>query len=332
MPRSTRLLDLVNVLASSNGKRAKDLARKYEVTERTIYRDLDELSASGIPIVHTEEGYRLMEGAVLRPVALTVEEAAVLRLVLDNPAIRGNSELRRRIDGLSQKIGATMTNEAGEPAVRLAGADRSGPIAANVMRGLETAVARRKSVTIDYVSLRSGRREKRGVDPWAVFHRGEAWYLIGRCHKSDEPRMFRIDRIASVGESGGTFTMPPDFDLNRVLRTAWSIYRGETLHEVVIHFDASLAPLIGNARHHEDERVSRLPGGDLEYRVSLSHLEEIARWIVTFGGKARAIAPEELIARVRELAEGAAGAHEPPSTATIPVRNITRRAAKTARR
>ncbi len=331
MSRATRLLDLVHLLSSGKPRRAAELARRLEVTERTLYRDLAELSTSGIPIVHGAEGYRLMEGAALRPVALTSEEAAVLRLVLENPAVRRNPELRRRLDALSRRIGATTGEENTPSHIKLAGADRSGPIAAHVMRSLESAIARRIAVNIDYVSLRSGRRAVRGVDPWAIFHRGEAWYLIGRCHRHDKPRMFRVDRTDSVRETGEVFGMPAEFDLGQELRTAWSIYRGETLHEIVIRFDSSLAPLIGNARHHEDERVSRLSGGDLEYRVTLSHLEEIARWVVTFGGRASVIAPKELATMVARIAEGALRAHGPAIDEQPRVREVVRRAAKTAR-
>ena len=276
----------------------------------------------GVPVVHAADGYRLMEGSQVRPAMLSEQESAMLRLVLDNPVARRNPELRRRLDTLSQKLTASAGPGGGRP-LHLAGSDRSGSLAPGVLSALETAIGKTSAVEIDYVSLTSGKRARRGVDPWAVFHRADAWYLIGRCHRHDAPRMFRVDRIARVHQRDERFEYPEDFNLARALRGAWSLYFGEPLQEVVIHFDRSLAPLIGNARHHDDEEVSRLPGGDLEYRVPLAHLDEIARWIVTFGGKARAVAPPALIEMVSDIARGAAQEHAASPRS---------RAAKTARR
>jgi predicted DNA-binding transcriptional regulator YafY len=76
------------------------------------------------------------------------------------------------------------------------------------------------------------------------------------------------------------------------------------------------------AQHHPSERKRRLEDGRLEYRVDVGALDEIARWIVGFGGTARVIAPDELVERVREIAAGAASVHT----------RITRAAAMTKRR
>ncbi|MGH9456654.1 MAG: WYL domain-containing protein, partial [Thermoanaerobaculia bacterium] len=54
-----------------------------------------------------------------------------------------------------------------------------------------------------YASLRSRSRSRRGVDPWVMFHRAGAWYLVGRCHRHDEARLFRLDRIGAVREREG---------------------------------------------------------------------------------------------------------------------------------
>ncbi len=202
-----------------------------------------------------------------------------------------------------------MAPAAGVSHVVLSELDRTGSIQPGVVESLERAMERAAPVEIDYASLRSGSRSRRGVDPWVMFHRAGAWYLVGRCHRHDEARLFRLDRIGAVREREGTFVRPAGFDLETFLGGAWSLHHGEARHEVVVRFDASLAPLIANARHHEGERVERLPGGELEYRVTLADLEEIARWIAGFGGKAAALGPPALVARMREIGEGLAEGH-----------------------
>lgn len=73
---------------------------------------------------------------------------------------------------------------------------------------------------------------------------------------------------------------------------------------MLLRFPPELAPLVENARHHSGEELERTAEGEIEYRVRLSHLDEIARWVLGFGGRVRVVAPEALRGRVREIAEG----------------------------
>lgn len=302
------MIAMVQLLGGRRAWPVAELADKLETTERTIFRDLSDLSVAGIPVARDEAGYRLMEGATLRPLSLDAQERALLALALGNPVIRKSPQLAGKVEILCAKLAAAGAEErAGF--FQLAERDRSGPIPRAVLAALDAAMEQGKSVEIDYSSLRTGKRRWRGVDPWIVFHRGEAWYLAGHCHRHDGPRMFRLDRIAGVRQLDRTFTRPEGFDLDAFLMGAWTIFRGDERHEVVIRFDASMAPLIGNARHHPGEEVHRLPGGDLEYRVTLSDLEEVARWIAGFGGKAVALAPDALVKRVAAIGAGIVAAH-----------------------
>ncbi len=334
MSRASRLFDLVQLLGGHRRYTVADLAARFGVSERTMFRDLAVLEELRVPIVHEDGGYRLIEGATLRPLSLSPLEWSLLRLALDSRALRRSSTLARRLEILGAKLDALHPDDDAGVAT-LAGLDRSGALAGSAFSGLETAMIRHRSADIDYVSLRSGKRRWRRVDPWSLFHRAEAWYLLGWCHEAKEARTFRLDRVAAVRMREETFAAPEGFDLEEFLGHAWSLYRSEEPREMVIRFDAKLAPLVGNARHHEGERIERLPDGGLEYRVTLAHLEEIARWVVTFGGDAQAIAPPELVDRVAEIANGAAAAHErrsrKPARASDATPARSRPAAKDAR-
>lgn len=310
MPRPERLLDITQYLSEKRARTVAELARRYEVSERTIYRDLSRLSGNRIPVTRDETGYRLLEGSTMRPLSLTAGERAILRLALDNPAIARQPSLAKTLELLRAKLDTvTAAVEETPEALALAGPDRSGTPPGEVVTAVEEAIAKRRALEIDYASLSGGHRAWRALDPYALFHRSEAWYLVGRCHHNDAPRTFRLDRIEAARSRPDPIEPPADFDLDDYLAHAWGVFRGEHLFEVVLRFDAALAPLIENARHHEGEEVTRLPSGELDYRVTLSHLDEIARWVLGFGGACRALAPEELVARVREMGEGVVGVH-----------------------
>lgn len=312
MSRASRLLRLAHLLSGRRRWRVPDLARELEVSRRTVYRDLNELSASGIPVFKDGSGYRLLDGASLPPLHLTGLERATILLALDNPALGRHQGLRDRIDTLRGKLRAGSTAMEETPlGLRLASIDRSGAIDEDVAGTLDTAVRDSHAVGILYRSLSGGEERWRGLDPYHVFHRAEAWYVVGRCHVHDEPRTFRLDRIDGIRLGDETFTPPEGFALDDYLEHSWGVYRGDETREVVILFDASLAPLIENARHHPDERQRQLPSGKIEYRVAVSHLGAIARWVVGFGGKARAVEPPELREAVDAMATEVLDAQEP---------------------
>lgn len=303
--RSDRLFELAHLLSERRSRSLREIVEHFEISERTAYRDLAALGGKNVPLYRDEQGYRLVEGATLRPLNLTAEERALLRLALDNPALRARPALERRLRTLRAKLDAvTRAAEETPRALALAGPERSGTVPDGVMETLERAVAARRRAEILYASLSGGTCRWRGVDPYLLFHRDGAWYLAGHCCVNAEPRTFRLDRVAEARLAEGTFTPPPDFTLESYLASAWSIFRGPELHEVVLRFPPELAPLVEHARHHPGEETAATADGGLEYRVRLSHLDEVARWVVGFGGQVAVVAPEALRERVREIAEG----------------------------
>lgn len=327
MTKPARLLQLVALLGGRRSRTVRELASYFETTERTVFRDLADLQAHGIPVARDEYGYRLAEGATLRPLNLDAEERALLMVALANPALRKTAALARRLERLAAKLESVSVAVRDAGHLVLADLDRTGPVQPGVVEALELAIDRCTPLEIDYSSLRSARRARRGIDPLAIFHRGEAWYVAGRCHRHDEVRVFRLDRVGGIRTLPGSFAPPQQFDLDEFLEGAWSLHHGASRHEVLLRFDASLAPLIANARHHGGERVERLADGTLEYRVTLADVEEIARWVVGFGGKAVALAPDALVARVREIADGVVATHAaPPLRAVAKIASRRKRA------
>jgi predicted DNA-binding transcriptional regulator YafY len=306
MSRADRLFALYYYLDSKGGRTLAELARRFEVSQRTIFRDLSALQQSGVAIEQVDGRYRRVTGAG-RPVALDSGELELVRLSLSNPALeRRRGPIARALRNLRDRLDAALRERASS-ATTLSGPDRTGEAGLNVLDQLEGAISAGRPVTIRYRSLSGGSDQERGVDPWKLFHREGAWYLIGRCHLHDEARLFRVDRVAWSRTESGRFEAPRDFDVGRMLESAWSVFVGQGKHEIVLRFAPALAALIENARHHPGEEKQRRPDGSIEYRVHLSSLEEIARWVVGFGGAVRVEAPPELVRRVHEIARGALG-------------------------
>jgi proteasome accessory factor B len=305
LARSVRIFQLVDYLSPYRGRRIADIANRFGVSERTVFRDLADLQAAHVAIYHDPTGYKLMETANLRPLNLTAQEHALLKVALHNPMLRRQPALARTLAVLEGKLDAAVAQAEESPrALQLAPIERSGPKAEKALELLQIAVEKRQTVEMRYASLSGGTTKERRLDPWQVFQRANTWYVVGRCHVNAEPRIFRLDRVSGVMGLAHTFELPADFDIEAHLEDAWSMIRGNTSYDVVLEFAPALAALILNARHHHGEKTKKRRDGTIEYRVRLSSLEEITRWIVGFGGQCRVVAPEELATRVRKAAEG----------------------------
>jgi predicted DNA-binding transcriptional regulator YafY len=305
MPRADRLLRLLQILSGKRAWSMSELAAELEMSPRSIYRDLNDLESRGIPLDREEGRYRVSSDATVRPIPLTDRERVILALTLENGML-AKSAFAKPLRSLKTKLTAAHALPAA--AVRIAGPDRSGEIDEAIVDMLERAIALRHSVSIHYHSLTGRQRRWRGLDPWMVMHRSEAWYVVGRCHTHDEPRVFRLDRIRGLLPIGSTFERP-DFDAEVFFSESWGVVRSGEKHEVAIRFEESVAPLILYAQHHPHEAKELLDDGSVEYRLRVASLDEIARWICGFGGDAQVIAPAALAQLVHEIAAGAANAH-----------------------
>jgi predicted DNA-binding transcriptional regulator YafY len=192
---------------------ARRLAERFEVSTRTIERDLSALQQAGVPVYATPGpggGYAVDPAHTLPPVNFTAEEATALAIALARP---GRSPLAGALRSALRKVVAAMPPGGAEGARRLAGKVRLFPEATDVepptARVVEQAVAGSVVVAIGYRD-RFGEVTERDVEPAALVGSADAWYLVGHCRLRDGARVFRLDRIATARLTGEPADPPPD--------------------------------------------------------------------------------------------------------------------------
>lgn len=209
MSRAERLFALYFYLDAKSGRTLTELARRFEVSERTIFRDLSALEASGVVIEHADGRYRRGSGTA-RPVDFDSGELELVRLALVSPAIeKTKGPLGRAIRSLIDKLDGALRDRRPSTPPTEGPAGRSKPSAAVVAETLELAIRERRPVVVRYRPLSGGAEQERGIDPWHLLHRNGSDYLVGRCRVLEGPRLFRIDRIATARLATGTFQAPP---------------------------------------------------------------------------------------------------------------------------
>jgi predicted DNA-binding transcriptional regulator YafY len=201
--RTDRLYALVEELraVSPRARTARELAERFEVSVRTIERDLDALLQAGVPLYATRGpggGYAIDKSHTLPPVNFTPEEATALAIALARP---GASPLAEALRSALRKVFCALPPGNPEAARRLAGRVRLFPHASDtpppMARIVEEAVLTHQVLDISYED-RHGHATARHVEPTMLVGSGEAWYLVGYCRLRDAHRAFRLDRIATA--------------------------------------------------------------------------------------------------------------------------------------
>lgn len=198
MRRAERLFQIVQLIRGRRLSTARFLAERLEVSERTVYRDVADLLAQGVPIEgEAGVGYRMRAGFDLPPLMFTADEARALVAAVRLAQSRLDTELAARAESALSKMLAVLPPAARAAAESLAiYAPPVGPDEATRERlqRLRVAAEERRVVQMRYLDLK-GRASERRVRPLGCFYWGEVWTLAAWCEARADFRNFRVDRI-----------------------------------------------------------------------------------------------------------------------------------------
>ncbi|MCF0050573.1 YafY family transcriptional regulator [Dyadobacter sp. LJ53] len=202
--RLSRLTAILTQLQTKRLITAPDLAEKFSVSVRTIYRDMRALEQSGVPVVTEEgKGYSLMDGYRLPPVMFTETEANALitaeQLVIKNKDASFVKEYREAIGKIKAVLRHNTKDSANLLSERIlfghnAGNDRTSTNLAD----LQLALTRFTLLKIDYHSPDTNESSSRTIEPFALLSTQENWLLVAWCRLRKAFRTFRLDRIRNL--------------------------------------------------------------------------------------------------------------------------------------
>jgi len=223
--RASRLLSILMTLQLRGRVTARDLAESLEVSRRTIFRDMDELSAAGVP-VYAERGsgggFALLDGWRMDLIGLTQAEAEAI-LLSGAPDALAALGLQGPAAGARAKLLAALPPGAGVQAQRVSERFHLDPLpwgrrAAPPdprLRTVAEAVWNERPLRVRYESW--GRETQRPVDPLGLVLKGGAWYFVARSPKG--AAIYRLDKVRALEVLPGRFTRPAGFDLAQAWRS-----------------------------------------------------------------------------------------------------------------
>ncbi len=230
MNRLDRITTILIQLQSKKLVTASEMATRFGVSHRTIYRDIKTLQQAGVPIgVEEGRGYFIVDGYRLPPVMFTQEEANALLTAEKVLAQLNESSLQRHFSDALMKIRAVLRTSAKEKAEylmeRTTHAMPWAP-ASHYLTDIQAAITNHRVLDVQYHSKYKDVTTRRQFHAYALHFNGMAWVVIGYCMLRRGLREFRLDRIQELRVTEEPFTPSPFFNLGKYL-----IKRNETLQQ-----------------------------------------------------------------------------------------------------
>ena len=288
-----RLFEMLYLLIERGNIPARELAERFEVSVRTIYRDVDTLSAAGIP-VYAERGrgggIRLTEGFVLDKSMLTNDEKADVLAALQSLHAASYPMDNTVLTKLS-----VVFRQAQAPWIDVDFSDWS-DLHRDVFTTLRTAILQRRVVTFQYYS-RDGALTGRTVEPLQLRFKSRAWYLYAYCRRAQEMRTFRLTRIQALCMTEERFDREPAEPLQ--ITTPFAPVEHPV---IVMRIDEHLTYRVLD----EFEPEQRVHNDDGSYTVRMHYPidEWVIGYVLSFGPGAEVLEPKSLrktvVERLRE--------------------------------
>lgn len=211
MRRTDRLFEILQLFHGGRLLLGRNIAERLEVSLRTVYRDIETLIASGVPIEGERGvGYVLREPIFLPPMTLTPEELRALHLGVEVVRQTGDAELAAAAERLVGKIASVLPSErrALHPLQDLAVYAAIAAAPCEQLGALRRAIAGRRVVTIGYRGP-DGALTRRRIRPLQTEFWGRVWTCPAWCELRGAFRVFRVDRIQACAETGDNFMLEP---------------------------------------------------------------------------------------------------------------------------
>lgn len=310
-----RLLQIDNLLRSYPPQTSISLSKSLEVSDRTIRDDLGFLrDRYHAPLEYKKKTGWYYTDLTWRLPSISLSKGELFALTLGARMLEAyagsayEKELRSSIERLSERLPEQtwidLQQLADERIIFRSGAQMVN-LDPEIWQQLLEACRTSHRVWIHYYAASRNQESERVIDPYLLhIYRATNPYIIGFCHKRQEMRWFRIDRIQELRILNETFELDPNFNPQTYLEKIFQAEVGGHPVPVAIWFDASTSPFIRERRWHVTQEITEHADGSLTLHLLTSGLNDLKRWVLGYGKGALVKEPPELVRLVKEEIEG----------------------------
>lgn len=310
MTRVDRLMAYLIMFQSRDLIRAQDLATRFEISERTVYRDIDALCEVGVPIYGVAgEGYRLMDGYYLPPVMFSPEEARALALALSMfLGFSAKGETHRAVQTAQEKIQAILPNRQKQEVDALTAVLHFFAMPKpqidfddQMLLEIQQAIQDQKVIDLTYHSFADNKQTRRVVEPVELTMLNHAWLLTAYCRLREDVRNFNLARIEQYQVLNHSFSP-------REIRRSRS-RANEKEFDIVVRFKHDAVRWVRERQHTSFVREESPTSEGIVMVFRVPSWGVLAAWLLGWGDQMTILEPVHLREQLRQMGQRIAAQH-----------------------
>ncbi|MDD3393101.1 MAG: YafY family transcriptional regulator [Clostridia bacterium] len=289
-----RLLEMVYILLEKKAMTAKELAEYFEVSQRTIYRDLESLSEAGIPVYANKGkggGIRILDNYVIKKsmvsdkdqqeIISSLQGMKALNVPDVEPVLKKLAVLfhKDEVNWIDVDFSHWGSREDEKEKFKL----------------LKMAIIHKNCIRFDYFSS-YGEKTERLIEPLQLLFKGQAWYVYGFCTTRNDDRMFKVTRIKNLIVTNQIFDRTISEKHIRLVSDAEN-----QMVQIVLKMESTMAYRVYD--EIEEEAISKNTDGSFTVTINLPENEWLYGYILSFGDCAEVLAPAHIRDRIRRKLE-----------------------------
>lgn len=292
MQVNNRLFEIVYLLMQKKRVTAKELAKRFEVSTRTIYRDIETLSGAKIPI-YTNKGQNggigLLDEYILNKTILSEEEQEQILFALQGmKQVRGQEE-----KDVLEKLSALFNRQVNDW-IKI---DFSNwgkvPMQEERFEMIKTAILNKQRMEFIYYNS-SGEKSKRVVEPLQIWFKDKSWYLVSYCQNKEDYRIFKITRIKDMKLLEEHFERNLSYD---------SLKKEACLKKILLELEISKDMAYRVYDEFEEKEITKKENGNFIVRVEYPENEWIYGYLLSFGESIKIVSPDEVKIKIKKKIE-----------------------------
>ena len=307
----SRLSFIDNSIQKNKYVKTAELAREYEVSEKTIYRDIQYMKDyfdAPIEYDSNRKSYHYTKPFRLNAFDFTITELynlAVIRELIRsnkyNPYKTGQKSLFNK---LFQSFGDEILNEVRKVKEKVSFNFKPvRKLDEKLFKAIEDALFNERTIKIEYFMVDKNESNKRTIDPYHLRNYEGDWYLIGYNHEKKKVRIMAVNRILKVKKTDFDFDIPDTFKVKDYFKDSFRKRRTSKIYDINLEIKKQYAAQLLESEIHSSQKLKNLPNGNIRVTFKVNDLLEIKEWILTKEAKVIVKSPPELIKMVKKDAE-----------------------------
>lgn len=277
-----RLFEMVHILLNKKNVTAKELAEHFEVSIRTVYRDIETLTFAGIPVYSSRGkngGIRLLESYVLNKTLISQDEQNEILYALQSLKAASYPEVEEILEKMS-----LIFNKSSDNWIEI-DFSRYGTEDSTLFENIKKAILNKKTVNFTYHNIK-GEKSRRTADPLKIWFKEKAWYLFAYCHEKKSIRQFKINRIKGLTLTEEHFDKSmEDFEINDEKEAVKRV-------KVIAEIDKSQAYRVYD--EFSEENINKMKNGNFEVIMENPENEWVYGYLLSFGEYLKVKEPERI--------------------------------------